>query len=144
MAASKQHSDIPAAPMKKRFSEEDLRRARNDYPLRGYVIETLLQFPSKEIDGVYRFLCPQCKEFTTGIHPKVNLARCFRCMRNFNAIELVMVGLNKSFVEAVKLLLESNPVVVSRPEAEVVRTLLALAQKQLPRSVPPAHPSYGG
>ena len=73
-----------------RFSSTELRRLRNDIPVR-WVIETLLQLPAKEVEGVYRFLCPVCKEFQTGLNPRANLARCFLCERNFNPIELLSV-----------------------------------------------------
>ena len=87
----------------KRFSPEELYAVRNSIPMRE-VIEVLLEVPSKEVEGVYRFLCPVCREFQTGVHEKTNLGRCFLCQRNFNAIELVMEDRKISFVESVKLL----------------------------------------
>ena len=92
----------------KRFSNEQLRRLRNDMPVRT-VIETLLQLPYKEVEGAYRFLCPVCNEFNTGLNPRTNLARCFGCEKNFNPIELVMAGRGLSFVQSVKLLLQAEP-----------------------------------
>ena len=91
----------------KRFTDEELRRLRNKIPVR-FVIEILLQLPHKEIEGVYRFLCPVCKEFETGLNPHTNLARCFRCEKNFNPIELVMADRGLSFVQSVNLLLEKE------------------------------------
>ena len=88
----------------RRFTEEELRKARNDIPVR-WVIETLLHLPTKEVEGVYRFLCPTCNEFQTGLNPNTNLARCFRCKKNMNPIELMMVGRGLSFVQSVSLLL---------------------------------------
>ena len=85
------------------FSETELRRLRNEIPVR-WVIETLLQLPRKEIEGVYRFLCPLCGEFQTGVNPHRNLGRCFRCWKNFNPIELVMSERGLNFVESVNLL----------------------------------------
>lgn len=87
----------------RRFSKEELHRIRNDLSVR-WVIETLLQLPHKEVEGVFRFLCPACGEFQTAVNPKTNLSRCFRCQLNFNTIELVMREQNVSFVEAVKFL----------------------------------------
>lgn len=87
----------------RRFSGEELRRLRNDIPVR-WVIETLLQLPSKDVEGVYRFLCPVCNEFKTGLNPHTNLVRCFRCRKNFNPIELVMAERGLNFVQSVKLL----------------------------------------
>lgn len=52
----------------KRFTDKELRQLRNDTPVRS-VIETLLQLPHKEVEGVYRFLCPLCEEFETGLNP---------------------------------------------------------------------------
>lgn len=92
----------------KRFTDEQLRQVRNGVPVR-LVIEALLQLPYKEIEGVYRFLCPVCREFETGINPHTNLARCFRCKKNFNPIELVMADKGLSFVQSVNLLLRAEP-----------------------------------
>jgi hypothetical protein len=41
----------------------------------------------------------------TACHPKTNLGRCFRCQRNFNPIDLVMVVKGLCFQEAVQFLL---------------------------------------
>lgn len=87
------------------FTEEELRRVRNGIEVRT-VIETLLQLPTKEVEGVWRFLCPECGEFDTRVNPRTNLARCFRCARNFNPIELLMAEKGLSFVQSVTLLLE--------------------------------------
>jgi len=59
----------------KRFTAEELRRVRNELPVR-WVIETLLQIPIKEIEGVHRYLCPSCNEFRTSLNPNANLGRC--------------------------------------------------------------------
>ena len=98
----------------RRFSDSELRRLRNDIPVR-WVIETLLQLPNKEVEGVYRFLCPLCNEFETGLNPKTNLARCFRCKKNFNPIELLMAGRALSFVQSVNQLLQREPLVSKVP-----------------------------
>ena len=101
----------------KRFSDEQLRHVRNAVPVR-LVIEALLQLPHKEIEGVYRFLCPLCNEFDTGVNPNTNLARCFRCAKNFNPIELVMAGKGLSFVQSVKLLLQEEPASKKAPSRQ--------------------------
>ena len=88
----------------KHFSKEDLFAARNDVPMRD-VIATMSGLPNKDVEGTFRFLCPVCGEFQTGIHEKTNLARCFRCCRNYNAIELLVESRAISFVESVRLLL---------------------------------------
>lgn len=89
--------------MGKRFSDEELHALRNHIPMRS-LIQDLLEVPCKEVEGVLRFLCPKCGGFETGINPKTNLSRCFRCQENFNAIELVMSDRKLSFVDSVKYL----------------------------------------
>jgi hypothetical protein len=86
-----------------RLSASRLRRLRNDLPI-AQVIEAHLGLPAKHRDGVFRFLCPLCNEFNTATNPRTNLARCFRCARNFNPIDLVMVVRNCPFLQAVRLL----------------------------------------
>jgi len=98
----------------KRFTDEELRRLRNDIPVQT-VIETVLQLPAKEIEGMYRFLCPVCNEFETGLNPNTNLARCFGCEKNFNPIELVMAGRGLNFVQSVNLLLQKERRVSGAP-----------------------------
>ena len=94
-----------------RFSKEELYKLRNHIQIR-VLIETVLKIPCNEIEGVFRFLCPVCREFQTGVHTKTNLSRCFRCERNFNTFEIVMADRNTRFVEAVhflqKLILSSS------------------------------------
>ena len=87
---------------RRRYSDEFLRRLRNEIPIR-LVIETL-SIPHKNRDGYFRFLCPICEFTHTGVNPEANLARCFRCERNFNAIELVMASESSDFVLAVSYL----------------------------------------
>lgn len=87
----------------RQFSSDELYRLRNDLPVTK-VIDGLLCIPSKEIEGVYRFLCPVCGEFQTAVNHRTNLSRCFRCRRNFNTIELVMEDRKVSFVQSVKML----------------------------------------
>ena len=89
--------------MTRRFSSEELYAVRNLIPLR-LVISELLGMPGKEVEGIYRFVCPCCHESQTAINSRTNLSRCFRCERNFTSIELVMLDRMASFVEAVKIL----------------------------------------
>ena len=91
--------------MGRRFSQRQLFEIRNHIPI-GSVIEGLLDMPAKTVEGVFRFLCPQCGEFDTSIKPQTNLARCFRCEKNFNPIDMVMVVRRMEFVETVDMLLE--------------------------------------
>jgi len=72
--------------MKNRFSPRELFELRNNIPV-DMLIRDYLQIPSKIRDGFFRFLCPMCNEFQTAVNPSTNLARCFRCEKNFNAID---------------------------------------------------------
>jgi DNA primase len=85
------------------YSKEKLRRLRNDVPIKKLISE-VLDMPTKVSEGYFRFLCPVCNEFVTATNPKTNLARCFRCERNFNPIDLVMVVKSLNFREAVEYL----------------------------------------
>ena len=89
--------------MNKKFSAQELHDIRNAIPIR-FLIEEVLSIPSKEVEGIFRFVCPCCREFQTAINPKTNLSRCFLCRRNFNTIEIFMADRKESFVPAVKIL----------------------------------------
>ena len=65
-----------------RYTREHLFALRN-YTLIDRLIETM-DIPSKTQEGCYRFQCPVCNGFNTGINPKTNLARCFSCQKNYN------------------------------------------------------------
>ncbi len=90
--------------MLRRFSSRFLRRIRNEIPIDQLIVE--LDLPSKQRDGYFRFLCPLCSDFHTATNPETNLARCFRCGRNFNTIEILMIIERKGFVESVHSLRE--------------------------------------
>lgn len=89
--------------MKKRFSSQELFELRNLIPV-DMLIKNELQIPSKTIEGVFRFLCPICNECQTATNPATNLARCFRCERNFNTIDLVMTVRGIGFKESILFL----------------------------------------
>jgi DNA primase len=89
--------------MQRMYSKEKLRRLRNGVPIEKLISE-VLDMPTKVSEGYFRFLCPVCNEFVTATNPKTNLARCFRCERNFNPIDLVMVVKSLNFREAVEYL----------------------------------------
>ena len=101
-----------------RLSAERLRSLRNDIPL-AYLIQARLDLPSKHRDSLLRFLCPLCKEFNTAVNPKTNLGRCFRCLRNFNPIDLVMAVHGCSFLDAVRFL--ENPAPSNRHFSALLR-----------------------
>ena len=89
--------------MSKRYSNEKLRMLRNQVPI-SRVISDFLGIPYKVSEGYFRFLCPLCSEFQTATNPKTNLARCFRCQKNFNPIDMVMAVRSCNFREAVELI----------------------------------------
>ncbi len=89
--------------MKRRFSAQQLYQLRNFIPIDVLIAEKLL-IPCKQSDGHLRFLCPLCREFQTATMQKTNLARCFRCEKNFNTIDLVMLWQNTDFVQSAKFL----------------------------------------
>lgn len=80
-----------------------LRLMRNEIDV-ALLIHRGLRIHAKLSEGRFRFLCPLCEEMNTATNPKTNLARCFRCQRNFNVIDLTMLVLEKNFLEAVSYL----------------------------------------
>ena len=91
--------------MTRRYSKEFLRMLRNEIPI-AILISDLLQVPGKVSEGYFRFLCPICSEFNTATNQKTNLARCFRCQKNFNPIDMVMEVKKVGFIDAVQYLSE--------------------------------------
>lgn len=87
-----------------RISEERLRRLRNDVDVVDVIRS--LRLATRTRGGWLRFLCPLCGEFDTATNPKTNLARCFRCEKNFNPIDLVMADRRCRFLDAVAYLEE--------------------------------------
>jgi DNA primase len=85
------------------FSPQFLRSLRNDIPI-DRLIADILDIPHKHSEGYFRFLCPLCSEFNTAVNPNTNLARCFRCKKNFNTIDIVMVDSDSSFLVAANLI----------------------------------------
>jgi hypothetical protein len=88
---------------KQRFSNQQLYILRNNIPV-DVLIEKVLNLPSKITQGYFRFLCPVCNEFNTAVSTQTNLARCFRCNKHYNTIDLVMLIRQTDFVESVKFL----------------------------------------
>lgn len=89
--------------MTQRYSKERLRMLRNDIPI-SRLISEFLRLPCKVSEGYFRFLCPLCSEFNTATNPKTNLARCFRCRKNFNPIDMVMAVKSCNFRDAVEMI----------------------------------------
>ena len=102
--------------MAKHVSIAQLRALRNQIPIQD-VIRYLGQ-PCKEREGHFRFLCPLCQEFHTDVNPNANLGRCFRCERNFNAIDLAMIIERVPFLDAVASLRSLLEYLVPTPSPE--------------------------
>lgn len=94
--------------MNGRFSAQELFTLRNHIPI-DVLIEKVLLVPSKFSEGFFRFLCPLCSGFNTATNPDTNLARCFRCRKNFNTIDMVMIVRKSNFVESVRFLRKCLP-----------------------------------
>jgi hypothetical protein len=98
---------------KRRFTDRQLYALRNNIPIDS-LMEKVLGVPSRIVDGYSRFLCPLCNAYNTAVNPETNLARCFDCRKNFNAIDLVMAIRKLDFVNSVRFLLthcESDPMI---------------------------------
>lgn len=106
--------------MSRRFSGDFLRALRNDISI-DELIRMSSELPSKEREGFLRFLCPLCGDFHTATNPKTNLARCFRCRKNFNPIDLVMAVKACRFTEAVDLLAPLLKAAAGRPTPSAER-----------------------
>jgi len=87
----------------KRFSKHELFILRNSISI-NMLINEILKLPSKTSQGQLRFLCPVCSQFNTATKHDTNLARCFRCQKNFNTIEMVMETKNLGFIQSVQFL----------------------------------------
>lgn len=89
--------------MSNRFSKHRLFDIRNRIAINSLIQDTL-KLPTKHCENHLRFLCPICSDFNTATNPRTNLARCFRCNRNFNTIDLVMTVTNADFKDTVTFL----------------------------------------
>jgi len=87
--------------MKRRFTGNELFKLRNLIPI-DMLIKEQLNMESKISEGYLRFLCPLT-------NAKTNLARCFRCEKNFNPIDLVMTVKAVGFIESVQYLKKLLP-----------------------------------
>lgn len=89
--------------MQLKYTRPYLRRIRNEVDISDLIAD-VLDLPTKISEDYLRFLCPLCSEFNTAVNPSTNLARCFRCQKNFNPIDMVMTVKGYSFLEAVDFL----------------------------------------
>lgn len=106
--------------MGKRFTGNELFKMRNLIPV-DMLIRDHLNLPCKMSEGYFRFLCPICNEFQTAVNPKTNLARCFRCEKNFNTIDLVMIVNGARFIESVQYLQKLLPDIPPEPAIQRLR-----------------------
>lgn len=87
---------------KTQYTRNELFVLRNHIPVEALIRQ--LGIPSKMGEGCFRFCCPVCREFNTGVNPATNLARCFACKKNYNTIDLVMRVKKSDFIHSVKFL----------------------------------------
>lgn len=85
-----------------RFTPHELFVLRNHIPVMDLI--RTFGISSQTIDGVFRFCCPVCKNFHTGVIPEPNLARCFDCKKNYNTIDLAKLMTGSGFVQSVRFL----------------------------------------
>jgi hypothetical protein len=107
--------------MKKRFTRQELFDLRNKIPVEQLIRERL-NIPSKISEGRFRFLCPVCNEFQTAVNPVTNLGRCFRCEKNFNPIDLVMIINKTDFLKSAAYLKK----ILSQMPCEILLPKMAL------------------
>jgi hypothetical protein len=103
-----------------RINPNELTILRNRVPFKDVI--HLLQVPWKMDDSLCRFECPVCKSFETGLHPKENLGRCFRCQKNYNPIDLVAAHRGDGFRTAVDWLMKLRDLMTSDGYATIVAT----------------------
>lgn len=103
------------------YSKQELYQLRNEIPI-TVVIADVLDIPSKMIDGYFRFLCPLCSEFMTATNSRTNLARCFRCRKNFNPIDITIAVNKYTFKEAVEYLQDIREKIKAR-ENQISRAM---------------------
>ncbi len=86
----------------KPYDDQLLRRLRNEIPT-DWLIKRL-GWPCKTRAGKFVFLCPICNETESGVNPRTNLARCFKCETNFNPIDFLMRARAFDFPETIEFL----------------------------------------
>ena len=91
----------------KPYDAELLRRLRNEIPIDWLI--THLDWPCKQRQGRFVFLCPDCNETDSAIKRETNLGRCFHCQRNFNPIDFTMITQQREFTDTVEFLIPLLP-----------------------------------
>ena len=111
----------------RKITPEELRRLRNDVPVE-------LVFDELRLDSRWRgqrreFRCPKCYGMHVAVHDRVNLARCFRCQRNYNPIDLLMLVPGLKFPDAIRhlrrLAITTASRSTKRPDPEPTRRQVA-------------------
>ena len=107
--------------------KEELNKLKNNLPVKWVIQKLLLR---KEIEGDLRFLCPLCQELQTYINPRENLARCFRCKKNLNPIDLMMAEKDLNFLAAIEFLQNTfQPDTLADQQLELASDLKLLLDK---------------
>lgn len=84
------------------YTRQELFILRNHIPVDSLIKK--LEISSKMIEGYFRFCCPVCCGFNTGVNLKTNLARCFNCRKNYNTIDFVILVRGLTFIQSVEFL----------------------------------------
>ena len=127
------------------FSSSQLYALRNEISLRE-LIEKTMRIPCRVTKGCFRFLCPVCYGFDTAVNPETNLARCFRCKKNFNTIDLVMLVRQAKFVDSVKFLKsihQKQSVSQNRCEHSAISGSTSANDGRMKRKTPPGKSDSG-
>ena len=105
-------------------SSDELRRLRNDVPVAAVIDE--LHIERARRGTRLTFCCPQCGTFHTAVNRRTNLARCCRCERNYNPIDLVMATCHVSFLDVVRdlrtIAARARPTAASEEPLRIVET----------------------
>ena len=110
------------------------------------LIEKTLGIPSAVTKGCFRFLCPLCNGFDTAVNPKTNLAKCFRCEKNLNTIDLVMLVRQTNFVQSVKFLQsihQKDPYGQDRNDLAAISVNNPQSDCRIKSKIPPAKSDSG-
>ncbi len=94
------------------LTRDHLRRLRNEIDFSQLL--RYLRWPHNRTRGKLTFVCPECSESQTSVNPKTNLARCFRCEKNWNPIDFTMHVYHIEFLEAVAQLEVLLPPAIDR------------------------------
>ena len=86
----------------KRIAAAHLHALRNTIEIQAVVAR--LEIPTSPRGRHVRFRCPRCHAHDAAARAGESLARCFRCRRRFNPIDLIMAEAGCGFPQAVAYL----------------------------------------